>query len=1184
VARSIIVDGIERAGVIARVGSRFTGDAFMGSSGISEILLEDRTAGVSHFDVASLKIVEVVEDATASPTTLLHGRVGDHEVYRADEKPGVARAWMLHVQDYNFDLRGIRNLGWYRDAEFDHDRIGALRLAFLDGAGSSSPRARDSTALSGTYIAEDDPIWLPAKRYTDMEIVDIFSEIAEYTGKNFFVTVDGEIFFDRHDSTAYAAGLSIDPDTADGETVFAPMAGISARHGGQQILTGAAMRWGADQKFVEGSDDFGGEAFHDKWEGVLSISDIETAAEAEAYRRAVVKYRTNEDISYAFAISLRADQVDLIKYGQTLDIRHPAVDANTVRNLRAVKVQFEADAPGHYICHIEAGYPRVRPPRVGQRLRRALPSRFPTPDETSARRFYFTGWTCGDVGDGAYAGAAPGGKPASATWDEDPRIADVAYMLHEDPQSTIATRHTPWSEASAAGTEKVVLDQYWLPLTGSGLPNPLVGYVRALVEAYGRSGVGISEASQSLISMMGIRIFRPSTGTFIGTPLPIASPALVDGTEWRPADGTEVENARLFPAPGVWDDVDLGEALTSTAWVAGDYLVVELGARNFFAGATGASVWLDDTASTDLEAEGDHDERTWIEFSTVVPGDPGDLPGDLVDDGEDPVVGDPTIDEAYSLAGHRHSHGNLSDDEAHSHDSDRVQYDPTASGLVSTNTQDAIDELAAAGPGGSADLSGLEILELSAAPGGGWNGLGKPHAAYYNGRTYFAYVKGTNGDACVRSYDHRTGRISAEVVLHAALDADDHASPTILVRDSDHRILVAYSAHNGAALYTRLSTNPEDVSSFAAEVNIDASLGGTAYSYPALIQLTGETNDPVYLFVRPVSGGSGQSWGYATSTDGGATWSALTTFFSVSGRWGYVTLVPNGDARIDLFVQDGSAGAGDATVSVYHGYLEGGSWKKSDGTAAGSLPLDETDLTLVESGAAGGSRHIASLAIDPELGTPIVVYKRFPTATSADYWWSRWTGSAWSTPSLVADDGHFAVNYQSGDVTIDQGNPFIVYASRDVAGTMQLFRYHTRDRGATWEEVQLTDGADDVIFPLSPHNRGAALPMLAMRGSWTNATTYSVDTVGLVGPQVEAEDHDHDFAGDHGTLTGLGDDDHTHYLNETRHDLLDHGGLTGIGSGAERRILLADGRATPFTFTDLLQADDGSDFLWSDDE
>lgn len=71
---------------------------------------------------------------------------------------------------------------------------------------------------------------------------------------------------------------------------------------------------------------------------------------------------------------------------------------------------------------------------------------------------------------------------------------------------------------------------------------------------------------------------------------------------------------------------------------------------------------------------------------------------------------------------------------------------------------------------------------------------------------------------------------------------------------------------------------------------------------------------------------------------------------------------------------------------------------------------------------------------------------------------------------------------------------------------------------------------------------------------------------------------------DHGALTGLADDDHTHYLNETRHDALDHTGLPGVGSGSssDRRILLADGRGTPFGFNDMLQMDDGSDFMWSD--
>lgn len=446
--------------------------------------------------------------------------------------------------------------------------------------------------------------------------------------------------------------------------------------------------------------------------------------------------------------------------------------------------------------------------------------------------------------------------------------------------------------------------------------------------------------------------------------------------------------------------------------------------------------------------------------------------------------------------------------------------------------------------------SGLVVTELAASPAGGWNALGKPNAAYYNGKTYFAYVKGSNGDVAIRSYNHLTGEISAETVLKAALDVDDHAPPTVLVRDSDKKILVAYCAHNDNNLYTRLSSNPEDISSFAAEVDIDSSLSGTNYSYPSLIQLTGETNDPIYLFVRRVSGGASQTWGYSTSTDGGSTWSALTTFFSVSGRWGYVTQVPNGDSRIDFFAQDGSAGAGDATVSVYHFYLEGGSWKKSDGTSAGSLPLDETDLTVVHSGASGGSKHIASIVPDPETGYPVVAYKNFTGATTADYRWGRWTGSAWST-AAVAGDGYFAVNYQSGDLCLDSKRPTVVYASRDVSGVMQLFRYHTRDRGTTWDEEQLTTEAADSIFPTSPFNRGAALPVLWMNGTWTGATTYATGTMALVGEQAEPEGSTGSVGvTDHGALTGLADDDHTQYTQKAT--------LTTTGD-----IYYASGASTP---------------------
>lgn len=58
---------------------------------------------------------------------------------------------------------------------------------------------------------------------------------------------------------------------------------------------------------------------------------------------------------------------------------------------------------------------------------------------------------------------------------------------------------------------------------------------------------------------------------------------------------------------------------------------------------------------------------------------------------------------------------------------------------------------------------------------------------------------------------------------------------------------------------------------------------------------------------------------------------------------------------------------------------------------------------------------------------------------------------------------------------------------------------------------------------------------------------------------------------DHGALSGRDDDDHSQYLNETRHDLLDHAGLSGVGA---KELLVQDGSsAPPVTLTNEAEDD-----------
>jgi hypothetical protein len=808
-----------------------------------------------------------------------------------------------------------------------------------------------------------------------------------------------------------------------------------------------------------------------------------------------------------------------------------------------------------------------------------------------ALRFYHTAWECGDVSDGgAWSGDAPGGKAGHADWDEDPRIAFAAYMLHPEPQSSIATRHTPWAFAGAGAptgaSGDILLDQYWLPLTESGLPNPLGGYVRSIAQAYGRSGIGVSELDQSLLSQMAVRIYRPGTASFVATLLAPQSIALIDGPEWRPADGTEVEDARWFPVEAAWDDAELGAALTSTAWVDGDYLVVEYGARNFQAtDTTGASVWLDDTAASDAAAEGDHDLRSWIEFAT---GDTTTGGGALEE-----LVG--TEVGYYARCDHRHHvvravDPTPDDDAAHGYPEgtqwvvvDDVDAPTVIVSIWRSFRDDEGNALWLIEPGSSSTpSSGEQLVDLpiSAAPLGGWNvNIGGPNVVQYGGRSYVGGVKGSNGDAYVQVVSHLAGeRAETAIVLHAALDADTHASPVFLVRESDHKLLTWYSAHNGAALYQRVSVNSLDddpflVGGFAAEVNLDASLTGTAYTYPSPVQL----DTGIMLTFRYVTGAAGQDWGYSISSDDGATWPALTKFYEEAGRWGYVKSVRNSGDRVDFLVQDGSIANGDADTSIRHCYYDASAntWHKSDGTSAGALPLDASDMTLVHNGAGGDPASLSDVACD-DSGRPFVAFRTWDNATTDHYWWGYWSGSAWVVDEFAAG-GYFGLNYTSGGIALDARNPTIAYASLLVDGVLELFRYRTRDRGATWETTQLTsESTAHNLYPVSPLDRGAAEPVFWMaEGSYTNATTYNVGTHALYVGQAEPEPHTHPASS------------HVHddYLTEAEHALVDHTGLPGVGSGStERRILIADGHATPFVFTDLLQADDGSDFLWTDSE
>jgi hypothetical protein len=399
--------------------------------------------------------------------------------------------------------------------------------------------------------------------------------------------------------------------------------------------------------------------------------------------------------------------------------------------------------------------------------------------------------------------------------------------------------------------------------------------------------------------------------------------------------------------------------------------------------------------------------------------------------------------------------------------------------------------------GGAAVLGGAMIIQTipfpaiapdSDAVDGAWSWFSEPRAISIAGSPVIGAVTsaGRIGVYSGTSFTDLRGSL---------FQVDDHANPTLLRRSSDNKIIAFAAAHNGAAVYTYLSTNADDVSAFGAETSIDASLGLAEYSYPNPVQLTDETNDPIYLFFRAVSGGT-KHYYYSTSTDQSATWAAATQLLVNNGDNAnfppYVKLVQNGNDRIDFFCTDGHPQY-TATNSIYHFYYEGGNFKDTGGSNL-TLPIDPaTDLTPLYDGTTTRA-WIWDCAIDGS-GNPVCVYATFPSLVDHRYRYAKWDGAAWDDNEVCSAGGplYSGQPYYSGGIAIDPRNVNRVIASRSIGGAHTLFRYVTADGGAAWDETQITEEPEVAIRPVFVRGQVSEPRLAYVTGSYTSYTVYDTE-------------------------------------------------------------------------------------------
>lgn len=301
------------------------------------------------------RVVRSIEDATVSPTTLFRGRVSDKGTARGKMPMADAKQFDVSLDDIQADFRGIVVDGWSRPAETDVARVHAVVAAFLSGD------PRPSTVIDDTtYVPNTNLVFLPAKKYDETDPAGVLQDCATSAGKQVFATVDQELFYDLDTSVAYAALLSITDDGPDLADSFPPIE-PHAREEGNEFFTGAIMKYGTSGRAEAVRS--AAEVAHDYWRTIYN--DPGAFSSTAATRLGTfLDNRSIEEYTATCSIALRADQVDKIKFGQTVSFRSAAADQYDPIILRVASLYWEPVGQDMYIAHLELGIPQKMRPRV----------------------------------------------------------------------------------------------------------------------------------------------------------------------------------------------------------------------------------------------------------------------------------------------------------------------------------------------------------------------------------------------------------------------------------------------------------------------------------------------------------------------------------------------------------------------------------------------------------------------------------------------------------------------------------------------------------------------------------------------------------------------------------------------------------------------------------------------------
>lgn len=378
--------------------------------------------------------------------------------------------------------------------------------------------------------------------------------------------------------------------------------------------------------------------------------------------------------------------------------------------------------------------------------------------------------------------------------------------------------------------------------------------------------------------------------------------------------------------------------------------------------------------------------------------------------------------------------------------------------------------------------AGQEPYLVSAAPYGIGTDIQWPMAIYGNGKTYIGIIQGTAdaNDVGVAAWDHATETFIGPQAIHDQLNdgsstiPDTHNQPAVSLL-SDGRIIVAYCGHASTTMRIKVSNSAWDITAgFSPPISFTSS---KAMTYPQLAVLD---SGRIYIRYRGVTGGVATLC-QRYSDDAGGTWSSELGLFSDSTSNLYSAMACDG-SRIDhiLIPRAGDYAPG---FGLYHFYLEGGTYKKTDGStiAVGdpSFPLISSDLTAVFP--AGSYRFPRGIVYD---SGPVIAWDSVQ-ANPVLLGESRWSGSAWTHTTITTSSPLYAgtTSVGGGKHAWDDADTFLTakiigISPLDAGGSVEMFRF--RRVAGTWDSgQQITNGEQDNTYsPITVVDRASDLAFL----------------------------------------------------------------------------------------------------------